>query len=136
MGADALRQTGRACRYLNGLINDAKVSMMAPGEASTRGNGEIPVRKDVLTAPFLGGIGVFPSQSKGQLEPRMPLRQGLLMQRLDPGKVVLEQRRERGGKGGSGPCRPCPHGRLVVSSEHRCPLTLSRTASIICSPLL
>jgi hypothetical protein len=30
----------------------------------------------------------------------MPLRQGLLRQRLDPGKVVLEQRRQGSGKGG------------------------------------
>ena len=30
----------------------------------------------------------------------MPLSQILLMQRLDPGQVVLEQRGERGGKGG------------------------------------
>ena len=30
----------------------------------------------------------------------MPLSQVLLMQRLDPGQVALEQRGERGGKGG------------------------------------
>ncbi len=30
----------------------------------------------------------------------MPLSQVLLMQRLDPGQVVLEQRRQGGGKGG------------------------------------
>jgi hypothetical protein len=31
----------------------------------------------------------------------MPLRQILLMQRLDPGPVVLEQRRQGGGPGGA-----------------------------------
>ena len=30
----------------------------------------------------------------------MPLRRSLLMQRLDPGQVALEQRRQGGGKGG------------------------------------
>jgi hypothetical protein len=36
----------------------------------------------------------------GQVDLAMSLRQVLLMQRLDPGQVVLEQRGECGGKGG------------------------------------
>jgi hypothetical protein len=61
MCADLLRQTGTANRHFDGLVDDAGVNMMATGDARTRVNGEIPGRKDILPAPFLGGIGVFPS---------------------------------------------------------------------------
>jgi hypothetical protein len=98
MGADVLRQTGTANRHLNGLVDDAGVDIMATGEARTRVNGEIPGRKDILTAPLLDGMGVFPSQSMREVCLAMPLSQVRLMQRLDPGQVVLEQRRQGRGK--------------------------------------
>jgi hypothetical protein len=76
MGADVLRQTGTANRHLEGLVDDAGVNMMAAGEARPRVNGEIPGRKDILPAPFLGGIGVFPSQSIREVHLPMPLEPG------------------------------------------------------------
>jgi hypothetical protein len=74
MGADVLRQTGAANRRLAGLVNDARVTMMALDETSARVNGEVPGRKAVLPAPFLGGMGVFPSQRMGQVDLAMPPR--------------------------------------------------------------
>jgi hypothetical protein len=100
MGADVLRQTGTVNRHLEGLVDDAGVNMMAAGDARPRVNGEIPGRKDILPAPFLGGMRRLPSQRMGQVDLAMPLSQLLLMQRLDPGQMVLEQRRKGSGKGG------------------------------------
>ena len=100
MGADLLGQTGTANRPLDGLVDDAGVHVMATSAARTRVNGEIPGRKDLLPAPFLSGIGVFPSQSMREVRLTMLLSQVLLRQRLDPGQVVLEHRRKGGGKGG------------------------------------
>ena len=62
MGADLLRQPCTAHRHLDGFVDDARVNMMATREARARVNGEIPGRKDILPAPFLGGSGVFPRQ--------------------------------------------------------------------------
>ena len=100
MRADVLRQTGTAHRHLDGLIDDAGVHMMATGDARTRVNGEIPGGKDILPAPFRGGLGIFPRQRMREVHRAMPLSQILLMQGLDPSQVVLEQRRQGGGKGG------------------------------------
>jgi hypothetical protein len=60
----------------------------------------MPGRKDILPAPCLSGMGVFPSQSMRQVHRAMPLRQVRLMQRLAPMQVVLEQRRQGGRQGG------------------------------------
>jgi len=100
MCADLLRQTGTTNRSLDGLVDDAGVNVMATGDVGTWVNGEIPGRKDILPAPFLGGTGVFPSQSMREVHLAMPLSRILLMQRLDPGEMVLEQRRKGDGKGG------------------------------------
>ncbi len=52
----------------------ARHNMMATRDTSTRVNGEIPSRKDILPAPFLGGIRILPSQSMRQVDLAMPLR--------------------------------------------------------------
>lgn len=100
MGADLLRQTGAVNRRFDRLVYDAGVHMMATGDAGTGVHGEIPGGKEILPPPFLGGIGIFPSQRMGKIYIAMPLSQILLMQRLDASQVVLEQRRQGGGKGG------------------------------------
>src|SRR5205823_11777476 len=100
IGADVLCQTGTANRHLDGFVDNAGVNMMATGDTGTRVDGNVPGGEDILPAPFLGGIRILPSQRMGQVDLAMPLRQILLMQRLDPGQVVLEQRGECGGKGG------------------------------------
>ena len=73
---------------------------MATGDTGTRVYGDVPGGEDILPTPFFGSIRILPSQSMGQVDLAMPLRQVLLMQRLDPDQVVLEQRGECGGKGG------------------------------------
>jgi hypothetical protein len=100
VSADLLGQAGTADGRLDGFVDDAGINMMATGDARTRVYGEIPGGQDILPAPFLGGIRILPSQSMGQVDLALTLSQVLLMQRLDPGQVVLEQRGERGGKGG------------------------------------
>jgi hypothetical protein len=71
---------------------------MATGDTGTRVYGDVPGREDILPALFLGGLGVFASQRMGEAGLAMPLSQVLLMQRLDPGQVVLEQRCNVAGK--------------------------------------
>lgn len=73
--------------------------MMAASDDRAGVNREIPGRKDILPAPFLGGVGIFPRQGIGEVDRAVPPSQILLMQRLDPSQMVLEQRGERGGKG-------------------------------------
>jgi hypothetical protein len=98
MGADVLRQTGATNRHLAGLVNDARVNMMAPDETSRRVNGESQGRNNRRPAPCLGGMRVFPSQRTGQVDLAMLLSQVLLMPCLDAGQVIPEQRGERAGK--------------------------------------
>src|SRR5919106_6027734 len=112
MGADLLRQTGTADGHLDGLVDDTGVNVMATGDTRTRVDGNVPGGEDILPTPFLGGIRILPSQSMGQVDLAMPLSQVLLMQRLDPGQVVLEQRGECGGdEGEPGPPRHSPPAR-------------------------
>jgi hypothetical protein len=92
-----VRPARRAAAF---FIDDAGVDMMAPGDTGTRVYGEVPGGEDILPAPFLSGMRSLPRQRMGQVDLAIPLSQVLLMQRLDPGQVVLEQRSERGGKGG------------------------------------
>jgi hypothetical protein len=100
VGADVLRQTGTANRHLGGVVDDAGGTIMATGHTRARVNGAMPGRKDLRPPPCLGGIGVFPGQRMGEVRLAMPLSRILLMQRPDPGQVVLEQRGERSGNGG------------------------------------
>lgn len=67
MCADSFGQPGFANRRLNGLIDDAGVDMMTPGYSATRINGKGSGWKDVLPAPFSGGMGIFPGQGMGQI---------------------------------------------------------------------
>src|SRR5918992_1235085 len=111
MGADVLRQTGTADGHLDGFVDDAGINVMATGDTRTRVDGNVPGGGDILPTPFLGGIRILPSQSMGQVDLAMPLRQVLLMQRLDPDQVVLEQRGECGGESGeTGPVSLSPAG--------------------------
>ena len=73
MGADMLRQAGPVDRHLDGLIDDAGVNMMAPGDARPRVNGEIPGGEDILSAPCLAGMWRLPSQRMGQVHLAIPL---------------------------------------------------------------
>jgi hypothetical protein len=86
--------------HLDGFVDDTGVHVMATGDASTRVYREMSGRKDILPAPFLGRMRILPRQGMGQVHRAMPWRQILLVQRPDPGQVVLEQGGERGGKGG------------------------------------
>ena len=56
VGADVLGQTGPAHRHLDRLVDDARVNMMATGDASTWIHGKMPRGKDILPAPFFRGI--------------------------------------------------------------------------------
>jgi len=58
VGADGLRQSGTADRYLDGFVDDAGVNVMATGDTGTRVYGDVPGGKDILPAPFLGGIWI------------------------------------------------------------------------------
>ena len=100
MCADLLREPGTANGHFNGFVDDAGINVMAAGHNRTRVYGQIPGGEHILPAPFLGGGRILPSQSMRQVHLAMPLSQILLMQRLDPGQVVLEQRGQGGGKGG------------------------------------
>lgn len=100
MCADVLREPGTANGHFDGFVDDAGINVMAAGHTRTRAYGQIPGGEHILPAPFLGGGGILPSQSMRQVHLAMPLSQILLMQRLDPGQVVLEQRGQGGGKGG------------------------------------
>jgi hypothetical protein len=66
MGTDVLRQTGAASRYLDRFVDDVRVNMVAPDEASRRVNGESQGRNNRRPAPCLGGMRVFPSQPRGR----------------------------------------------------------------------
>jgi hypothetical protein len=91
VGADVLGQTGPAHRHLDGLVDDARVHMMATGDASTWIHGKIPRGKDILPALFFRGRRIFSRQRMRQGHLAIPLHQVLLMPRPDPGQVVLEQ---------------------------------------------
>jgi hypothetical protein len=54
VGADVLRQTSAVDGQLDGLVDDAGVHVMAPGEARPRVYGEIPGGEDILPAPCFG----------------------------------------------------------------------------------
>jgi hypothetical protein len=98
VGADGLRQTGTADGHLDGVVDDAGVNVMATGDTRTRVDGNVPGGEDTLPTPFLGDMWKLPSQRMRPVDLAMPLRRILLMQRLDPGQVVLEQRSAHGGK--------------------------------------
>src|SRR5262245_15507788 len=100
VSADGLRQTGTTDGYLDGFVDDAGVNVMATGDTGMRVDGDVPGGEAILPAPFLGGMRILSSQSMGQVDLAMPLRQVLLMQCLDPGQALLEQRDTYGGKGG------------------------------------
>ena len=70
MGADLLRQTGTANRHLDGLIDDAGVNVMATGDTGTRVDGKIPGGKDILPAPFFGGLRDTSAPAHGAGRPR------------------------------------------------------------------
>jgi hypothetical protein len=90
MRADVLCQACTPHRRLNGLIDNAGINMMTTGDSRARVNGEITGGEDILPTPFLGSMGVFPRQSVGKVHVAMPLSQVPLVQRLDPGQMVLE----------------------------------------------
>jgi hypothetical protein len=100
VGADGLRQTGTSDGHLDSLVDDTGINVMATGDAGTRVSGEVSSRKDILPGPFLGGMRILPSQRMRQVHFAISLRQILLMQRLDAGQVVLEQRGQSSRKGG------------------------------------
>jgi hypothetical protein len=95
MGADGLRQTGTVDRHHDGLVDDTGVNMMATGDAGTRVYGDMPGGEDIRPAPGVAAMRRLASQRMGQVDLAMPLRQVLLRPRLDPGQVVLEQRRQK-----------------------------------------
>ena len=99
MSADLLRQTGAAHRCLDGFVDNTWVKMVATGETRSRINRERPGRKDILPAPFPGSRGVFARQRIREIHRTIPLRQIMLMERVDPSEVVLQQRRQGGRKG-------------------------------------
>ena len=68
MGADVLRQTGPADRYLDGFVDDAGINMMTACDTRTRVYGEAPGGEDILPAPLLGGMGILPLQCMGQVD--------------------------------------------------------------------
>jgi hypothetical protein len=53
---------------------------------------------NVLSAHSLPALGSFRARAWGQVDLAMALSQVLLVQRSNPGEVVLEQRRQSGGK--------------------------------------
>jgi len=73
MGADVLRQSGPADRYLDGFVDDAGINMMTSCATRTRGDGEVPGGEDILPAPLLGGVGILPLQCVGQVDLAMAL---------------------------------------------------------------
>jgi len=109
--------------------------MMTACDTRTRVYGEVTGGEDILPAPLLRGMGILPLQRMGQVDLTMALSQILLVQRPDPGQVILEQRRERGGKGGA----PVPvalartDGQWLHLDSMSC--TLSRTPSMMRKPL-
>ena len=90
VSADGLRQTGTTDGYFDGFVDDAGGNVMATGDTGTRVDGDVPGGEAILPAPFLGGMRILSSQSMGQVDLAMPLRQVLLMQRLDPSRAVLK----------------------------------------------
>ena len=52
-----------------------------------------------MPVPPLSGMQSLPSKRMGQVDLAMPLSRILLMLRLDPGQVILEQGRKGDGKG-------------------------------------
>jgi hypothetical protein len=135
MGADLFRQTGTASRDLDGLVDDAGVHVMATGDTGTRVDGNIPGGKDVLPTPFLGGLWGLPGERIGQVDVAMPLSQILLMQRPDPGQVILEQGVSVAGEVVKRSLSPSPERTSSCFIAKSMSLTLSRTASMIRSPL-
>ena len=99
VGADGLGQAGAAHRHLDGFIDDARVHMMAAGDAGAGVDGHVAGGEDILPAPCGGRLGIFSLQRMRQIDRPMALGQILLVQRFDPGEVILEERNERGGKG-------------------------------------
>jgi hypothetical protein len=97
VGADVFGQTGPAHRHLDRLVDDARVNMMATGDASTWIHGKMPRGKDILLASFFRGSRIFSRQRMRQVHLAIPLNHVLLMQRPDPGQVILEQGYEGGG---------------------------------------
>ena len=92
-----LREPDTANGHFDSFVDDAGINVMAAGHTRMRVYGQIPGGEHILPALFLGGGGILPSQSVRQVHLAMPLSQILLMQRLDPGQVVLEQRGQGGG---------------------------------------
>jgi hypothetical protein len=54
VGTEGLRQTDTADGHLDGVVDDARVNVMATGPTDTRGDGEIPggVCRTSITAPI------------------------------------------------------------------------------------
>jgi hypothetical protein len=100
VGADGLRQTGTANGHLDGFVDDAGVHVVATGDTGTRIYGEIPGEEGILPALLLSGMRSLPIQRIGQVDLAMPPSRILVMQRRNPGQVILEQRRKGGGKAG------------------------------------
>jgi phytoene/squalene synthetase len=73
MGADVLRQTGTADRYLDGLVDDAGINMVTACDTGTRVYGEVPGGEDILPGPLLGGMGILPIQRMGQVDLTVPM---------------------------------------------------------------
>jgi hypothetical protein len=101
MGAAGLRQTGTVDRSLEGLVEAAGVNTVPACDTNTRGYREGPGGEDIRPGPLLGDMGILPIQRMGQVDFTTPLRKGLQMPRLDPGQVVLAQRRQGGRNGGA-----------------------------------
>jgi hypothetical protein len=80
-------------------------------------------------------MGILPLQGMGQVDFAMALSQILLVQRPDPGEGILEQRRERDGKGGESVLSPLPERTVSGFIGKSMSWTLSRTASIMRKPL-
>jgi hypothetical protein len=47
--------------------------MMATSDTGTRVYGDVPGGKDILPAPLLRGVGIFPIQRMGQVNITMPM---------------------------------------------------------------
>ena len=66
VGGDAFGHSCALCGVLHGFLDDAGVQMVATHDAGARVLGDARGGKDVLPAPFAGGVGVFAGQGVGQ----------------------------------------------------------------------
>jgi len=135
VGADRLDDARQAGRLLDRFLQAALVQVVAARDARTRVRGQGVSREDVLPAPLLVGIGIFPLQGAGQVDGAVAMGQVLLVQGFHPLQMFLEQRDEAVGHTVTPSCSPLPSRTMRARRSKSRSLTRKRRHSISRMPL-